>query len=282
MFPIYRIQKFTNQDSEIWVSRFEDMPEIAEIEFPHKHNFYEILWITKGRSKQSIDFQNYKINPNTLFFISPNQLHHFEDYDNISGYCIMFTEGFLLGPIGNKNFLNELLFMNHLYRNPYMHLTKENSKDLAPFFNLLLNEFNLAKNSDIVSSLLFVILKKIQYYFQKNISVFENLQIQKYTEFVELVRKNVKRYFTSKDFSERLFISQQHLNRIVNKITGKSTGEIIHEIKIIDIKTELLYSEKSISEIAFEFEFEDLSYFTKFFKKITKLTPSEFRNQKFK
>ncbi len=63
-----------------WVDKFEDMPEPDNLAFPHKHNFYEILWITKGNSKQTIEYNNYEITADSLFFISPGQLHLFEEW----------------------------------------------------------------------------------------------------------------------------------------------------------------------------------------------------------
>ena len=70
MFKTISIANLINQpDKQIGflVDRFEEMVEPENIEFPHKHNFYSIMWITKGKSKQRIDFENYTISEH--FFI---------------------------------------------------------------------------------------------------------------------------------------------------------------------------------------------------------------------
>ena len=83
MFKIISIADLINQSEkqvDFLVDRFEEMEEPANIEFPHKHNFYSIMWITNGKSKQYIDFKNYTVFENTLFFISPGQLHLFVEF----------------------------------------------------------------------------------------------------------------------------------------------------------------------------------------------------------
>ena len=65
--------------NNIYVGLFENtiMPDV--VEFPHKHNYYELLWIKEGSGIQGIDFQKRTVKPNSLYFISPNQLitmHH--------------------------------------------------------------------------------------------------------------------------------------------------------------------------------------------------------------
>ncbi|TSD63835.1 hypothetical protein FFF34_014800 [Inquilinus sp. KBS0705] len=96
------------------VDRFEKMVTPENVEFPHKHDFYEILWITKGNSKQTIDYKEYKIDPYSLFFISPGQLHLFEEWEGVEGYCIMFTESFFLQLFQNKDILFELSYLDNL------------------------------------------------------------------------------------------------------------------------------------------------------------------------
>ncbi|TAF65544.1 MAG: helix-turn-helix domain-containing protein [Cytophagales bacterium] len=285
MFQTYSIEKFTNKQAGFWVSRFEDMPEPENLDFPHKHSFYEILWITKGQSKQNIDFQQFEILPDTLFFISPSQLHLFENWDDIEGYCLFFTEDFLLENIANKTFLFELVYLDNAYQNPFLALDVHHKNLLLPTLQLLLSEFLAQEKpeNNILGSLLFVFLKQIQRIYQQ--TKYPNALPQNvwvFKKFKQLLEQYAKNNYTANFYAEQLSLTQQHLNRIVKAITGKTTGEIIQERRILEIKYLLHYSEKSISEIAFELQFEDLSYFTRFFKQATQLTPSEFRNQMFK
>ena len=117
MIPEISIGDLLNQNDKqipFWVERFEDMPEPENLEYPHFHNFYENIWIIEGDSKQTIDYKNYAITSNTLFFISPGQIHLFEEWQNIRGYYILFTEDFFLQIFQNKNILFELSYLDNL------------------------------------------------------------------------------------------------------------------------------------------------------------------------
>jgi len=67
------------------------------------------------------------------------------------------------------------------------------------------------------------------------------------------------------------------LNEIVKLSLGKTASEAIEERRILEAKRLIKFSGLSIKEIAFELGYEEHSYFTKVFKKITGCTPTEFK-----
>ena len=98
LFPFYSIGHFINQQGnqtqfEIMLFDSIEEPDVDDI---HKHTFYEILWTESGISKQTIDYKEYEVLPNSLFFISPNQIHQFEEWKPLKGGTILFTEDFFL------------------------------------------------------------------------------------------------------------------------------------------------------------------------------------------
>lgn len=81
------------------------------------------------------------------------------------------------------------------------------------------------------------------------------------------------------DYAERLAVTPNHLNETVKATTGKTCSELIKTMLILEAKIMLRQTDRSVSEIADEFNFSDVPHFTKYFKKHTALTPVEFRNQ---
>src|SRR5690606_24536184 len=77
-------------------------------------------------------------------------------------------------------------------------------------------------------------------------------------------------------YADKLYISSKRLNQILKEKTGKSISALLHERTIMEAKHELFVSERSIKEIALELGFEDQSYFTRFFKRMTGQTPEAF------
>lgn len=195
MFKTISIADLINQfekQVDFLVDRFEDMVEPENIEFPHKHNFYSIMWITNGKSKQHIDFKNYTVFENTLFFISPGQLHLFEEWEDIEGFVIAFTESFFLQIFQNKNILFELSYLDNLYENPFLQLKNEDIKALQPIVDLLFQESkNSEQNHDTIQALLLVLLRCIQKLFSaKNEQNNHKHQIVIFKQFKNLVELN--------------------------------------------------------------------------------------------
>ena len=80
-------------------------------------------------------------------------------------------------------------------------------------------------------------------------------------------------------YADQLFISPKYLSSLMKKNTGRTALDIIREITIKNIKQDLLYSEKSIKEIANKYDFPNISFFGKFFKQQMGISPRQYRNQ---
>lgn len=80
-------------------------------------------------------------------------------------------------------------------------------------------------------------------------------------------------------YAEKLCCSPTYLSRLIKKHSGKKALSLINEYAVERIALELEYSEKSIKEIAMEFDFPNISFFAKYIRKHLKLSPTEFRNK---
>nr|WP_294898783.1 helix-turn-helix domain-containing protein [uncultured Pedobacter sp.] len=283
MFKSISIADLINQTEkqDFLVDRFEDMVEPEHIEFPHKHDFYEILWITKGKSEQNIDYKSYTISDNTLFFISPGQLHLFEEWENIEGFIILFREEFFLQIFQNKNILFELSYLDNLHENPFLKLKKEDETVLKPIVELLYRECNQIEISkEVVQALLFVLLKNIQMLFgipkHQNTT---NHHIVLFKKFKKLVELHFSENLSVLQYASLLSVSTHHLNSIVKEVSAKTSTQIITERIALEAQQLLNFSELTITQIADNLGFSDNSYFARFFKKHTGLSPQDFRKK---
>lgn len=283
VFPFYSIGHFINQPSnktEFEVLRFEEIDE-PEVDDIHKHTFYEIIWTEKGKSKQIIDYKEYEIKPSSLFFISPGQVHQFEQWQPLIGGSIMFTADFFLLNYFNKDKLFELSFLDNFYANPCLNLKKKDFEEIRETIGLMVREQKrVNKNQSIAQSLLHILLAQIQrcvddskgeVVSKKYIIIFKEFKnlLEKY--FIE--NKNVSFY------AEQLNITQHHLNLIIKSVTGKKAGEVIRARSILEAKRLLTYTDATVSEIAYQLNYTDSSYFAKAFKADTRLTPLLFKSK---
>ena len=282
MFKTISIADLINQPQiqvDFLVDKFEDMVEPENIEFPHKHSFYEILWVTNGNSNQNIDYKNYTISKNTLFFISPGQLHLFEKWENIEGFVILFTEQFFLQIFQNKNILFELSYLDNLHEHPFIQLKKEDINTIEPIIDLLCDEYKgFEQSNEILQALLLILLRRIQKLFSiQSLQKSNKYQIVIFKQFRNLVELNFYKNIPVSQYASQLNISTHQLNSYVKVTSGKTTTEIIQERVILEAQQLLHFSEYTISQIAYKLGFEDSSYFARYFKKHIGLSPQEFR-----
>ena len=74
-----------------------------------------------------------------------------------------------------------------------------------------------------------------------------------------------------------MFRSPQHLSTTVNKITGKTVTDIIAKLVITDAEAKLKSTDFTIQEIAYSLNFPDISFFGKYFKRYTGMSPKQYR-----
>ncbi|MEJ7682130.1 MAG: helix-turn-helix domain-containing protein [Segetibacter sp.] len=97
--------------------------------------------------------------------------------------------------------------------------------------------------------------------------------------FQKLIDRHYKEKKLTKDYAAMLYVTPNHLNALSKDVMGRSAGELIRDRLLLEAKRLLVNAEMTVSEIAFELDFEDNSYFSKFFKKYVGLTPEIFRKQ---
>lgn len=100
--------------------------------------------------------------------------------------------------------------------------------------------------------------------------------------FNRFMRELENRYRQSRDvsfYAELLNISPKYLNIVTQRITSHTIKTIIDQYVVLQIKQSLTTEEKSIKQIAWEYHFSDLSFFCRYFKQHTGMTPQQFRKR---
>ncbi len=283
LFPYYSIGHFINEPTnrtEFEIMRFDEMEE-PNVDDIHKHTFYEILWTEKGISKQTIDYKEYEVLPNSLFFISPNQVHQFEEWKPLKGGTILFTEDFFLLNHNNKDKLFELSFLDNFYANPCIQLDKRNFADIKQTIDLIANEQKRTdKSQAITQSLLHILLAQVQ----RCVDTETEKPISKkyliiFKQFKHLLDKHFVENKTTSFYADKLSITAHHLNLITKDVTGKTASEVIRARSVLEAKRLLTFTDSTVSEIAFQLNYTDSSYFAKTFKAETNLSPMVFKTQ---
>ena len=238
-----------------------------ETDTMHLHGFYEIIWFQKGSGTHYVDFNQYAIAPGTIIFISPGQIHSFDTKHDQEGYVLkicaeLFDDFVSLSCVTVQDKDSAALEM--LIGAMQEELKKEDSLGHREALHALVK--------------LFLIMVR-RSYAEINPSAPNphKVSYKAFLNFRKLIEENYCRLHTVKDYASMLNVSSKTLTLYVNECSKYSPLELINNRIILEAKRLLRYSVLSVKEIAFRLGFEDPSYFAKFFKRLVKQSPADYR-----
>jgi len=282
--PVYSLHNFSSPERKSQQFQVEvfDANRHFSVKYPHRHDFFEVLYLQKGSGYHVIDGNKYEIKPPCVFFMSPGQAHKLEFSQDIEGFIFIFTSDFYLLNRSDQNSLIEFPFFYTLQQdNPPLLLN--NKEDVSFLERLFLQGISELKKLDsnsfeMLRSILDLILTTCSSRYKTN----EN-GIRKgkghilVKRFYQLVEENYLKNLSLADYAVLLTVTPNHLTQTVKQFTGKTSTQVIKLKQILEIKRLLVHTNLNVTEIATKLHFDDQSYFSKFFKRETQLTPLEYR-----
>ncbi|GHE36658.1 helix-turn-helix domain-containing protein [Sphingobacterium griseoflavum] len=243
--------------------------------FPHRHNFYHFILFTSGSGSHSIDFEQFEIEPWQMYFMSPGQIHTWAFDKDIAGFVINFDRDFFKTFLLRPEYVNNFSFFSGLVKDEVFVVVEQEREALLHILARLLAHVDDLDFARISLLYLFHVLEK-----QRRLPDVGENNLYNHTllrNFMDLIETNYRRLRLPKEYAALLYITPNHLNALAKEFLGFSAGELIRDRIVLEAKRLLVIHDYSVSDIAYELNFNDNSYFTKFFKKATGLTPDEFR-----
>jgi AraC-like DNA-binding protein len=270
--------KNKDQHPDFYIKTFQEhKTEHPYVMKPHTHDFYLIMLFTKGTGTHTIDLKTYPINPGAVFFMSPGQMHSWELSDDTDGYVIFFNTFFYTMDFEEKHISNFPFYSSEkLYAG---HLSSKQLKDAFPIINLLAAEsiIDSSLRHSILRSLLDALLYKLFSFLKSNPSKHPGMSL--ISKLQLLIDQFYKEHQPASFYAGLLNISAQKMNLHTRNSLNKTVNDLLNERLLAEAKRLLVYSDRSVSEIAYELNFSDNSYFSKFFKRLQKETPEQFRKR---
>lgn len=249
------------------------------VQDPHRHDFFIVLVLKTGSGKHVIDFRDYPVKGNTVFILRPGQVHSLQLRKNCSGYILQFGREFYPGVNGQASEKLRRVCMLNCRR-----LAKNEFLESYRFLELMQKEYR-EKQSSYPSAiqagleLFFIGLLRTESPAGKQQKNHDPYTRSRYEELLELLETEITRLRSSTAFASRMHLSLYQLNRITKASSGKTVSELISEQTLLEAKRLLFATPQQIKEIAGALGFEDASYFTRFFRKHTGLSPEAWRQQ---
>lgn len=263
--------------------RVEDI--IAEIgpqlQVPHRHDYYEIIWFTEGIGSHMVEFAHYDLRPNMLFFFPRSQIHAFLTLENIKGHMLRFDESFIKKTPGSDlSCIEYTLFKIH--SSPIRYLPREKVATFSSIIHLLKNELESSTkiyHLEMLQALLntFFIESERIAPAQDTITGTDKGVLKRFYQFTSLLEDNFHKHYSVQQYAEMMHMAPKTLRSICKQISGLSVKAIIQDRVALEAKLYLQNTDLDIQEISYRLGFEDPSYFSRYFKKVTQEAPSVFR-----
>jgi AraC-like DNA-binding protein/mannose-6-phosphate isomerase-like protein (cupin superfamily) len=282
--PVYSLDKFRKSGAGNLMYQVEvfDANRHFKVTYPHRHDFYEVLYLSNGSGFHIIDSNKYEIKPPCIFFLSPGQAHRLELSSDIDGFIFLFTAEFYLVNQTNKNKLLEFPFFFSVSQNnpPLIIHDKNDDNFISGLFSRGCDEI---EKVDIIHSILEVLLLTCDNLYPEEFTSVQKGKGQIMVKnFLKLIEENYQNNLSVSEYAQMLAVTPNHLTQLVKQITGKTSIELLQDKLIVETKRLLIHSNQTVSQIADMMNFGDQSYFTKYFKNKTGITPLQYRKESLK
>jgi len=256
--------------------------EFAVEEMQVLPDFYTIACLSKASGAIKINTQTIALSDHTLLFIPVSQLTDIKQSVFEDGYFIFFEGEFLDKFFNESNFLFKFSFFNHTENPLYLRIDSQEFVRFQYLFQEIhfeMRDFKEDSEHLIRAYLYQLLIKSHRLYTKINTQLNVKLLTNKYLlQFRHELERSIKDHSDVQYYADFLGISRVYFNKICNDFYSKTATQVIKERLALEAKKELLYTVKTISEIAYELHFSDPPNFIRFFKQMTGQTPQQFRD----
>lgn len=286
MSKTYSISQFldhlnidTFKNTQIHVTDYSKHSNLRLVSDPIKIDFYLFAVKVGFETTDAFGKTNYDKGNALAFFDKPGQEIQWSVKNAWTGYHLLISKDVFLKYSKDYSLFK---YSNH----EALFVTPSEEKVLINIFQNALKEFkNDVFSEEILFSYATLMLSYVVKFYRRQF----NTRAEKYNSVVSNFEKELQDYFHQPKeiyalpsvayFAEKANLTPNYFGDVVKHFTEKSPVEHIHQQLLITAKHKLNQPNKTISEIAYSLGFDYPTYFTRFFRKKTGITPSEFRKQ---
>ncbi|MBX0293074.1 helix-turn-helix domain-containing protein [Hymenobacter sp. HSC-4F20] len=245
---------------------------------PHRKAYYLLVFVKHNTGRHWADMTAYEHVDNTFYFTTPHQVLVKEEPTPFWGSYLTFTNEFLA--LQQNAALRELPIIQNPYNGHELRLTAADAAFVEDALDKIQGEYTRPGEWQhrMLSAHLAVLLTYLSRLYTQQFAAdepsAEKLLLKTYQAKIEECYRELHEVGA---YASLLHISAGHLSEVVKAQSGKSAIKHIHERLVLEARRLLFYTPYSLKEIAFDLGFADASYFNRFFKRETGVTPAEYR-----
>lgn len=241
---------------------------------PHRDDHYMFILQIQGIFLWELDFKQITLSGSSAHYVAPGQVHRYLSQNDCSGWFLF------MNPLLISEKYTQIL-NTYLNSNQGIDISDKNVLfSIISVFETLIKQKKEFFQDHIENSLADTVLGIFTGALVEQHGAEKLIGGQKYQtvyRFKHLLQSRYRDSKKAKDYAALLHITPLYLNEIVKQITGFTVSYWIQQTVLLEAKRMLYYSKLDVKQIAFELGYEDHTYFSRFFKKNTGITATEFR-----
>lgn len=254
-----------------------------DFRYPHIVEGIGFTFCTRGSAKININLTHYNVTENMVGVFAPSSVVQIlEHSDDLQIELLFFSFDFVsdiqivteLGNIGNE-----------VEKQSCIHLDDERFGELLTLHGLIVKQYEKPAlyRTEIVKSLLHILIYQILRLYSDLQTTEESKKHSRhemvYRKFMSLLFKHYKEERNVQFYADKLYLTPKYFSKVIKNTSGKTAGEWIDEMVIIGARGMLKSSNKTVAQIADELHFANPSFFGSYFKKMTGITPAQYRKK---
>ncbi|MFD8477826.1 helix-turn-helix domain-containing protein [Kitasatospora sp. NPDC059673] len=257
---------------------FDSIGPLSRADFPHRHSFYELIYVTKGSGTHAVDLAEYRIEPPVLYVVLPGQVHHWVRARQLDGWVLLFNEDFL------HRHPEDLALLRALAGATASHPNRRGHGELSRLLVELSAEYRAGLDGrlGVLQALLHVLLVRALRVARQGEGADGTLVPRApvhplVDRFARLIAEADRADRSVLALARELGVSAGYLHEVVKDATGRTPARLIREQQTLEAKRLLATTDMTIRQVAFAGGFSDPAYFCRFFRREVGCTPKEFR-----
>jgi len=279
--------KFAGREQEYMLARLT--PDILQAGREESGNMriagFLFLICRSGSMSLSVNLEPWEMGPDTVMVLNYDTIVRITALiDNPEAYVLMLTPEFVKALNFDMNVMSRISAARH--ESPIVALEPKETELIIKYIELLRistveNPTEIYARSiarGLVVSMIYQLMQYVELHHPEDADAAPVTRRGNYVrDFFKLIHTHYRQERSVTFYASKLFISPKYLSVIVKEQTGKSAGEWIDKLVILDAKNRLRYSGKNVQQIAYDLNFVNQSSFGKYFKHLTGMTPTQYQ-----
>ena len=245
-----------------------------------KTDFFSFYFFRRANGYVLLNFRKIELRDDMVLLLSPHQQQEWHvDEAELDYTFLIFREDFMRTFIADKFFVYRLLYYYQTDTPPYLFAAPE---ELAEYMRLLGKikqelQHPVADTYNLIVSVLYYLLVVINRAYAKTYRLPVEVPKNNYAfQFKDLLEKHIRDMQRVQEYADILRVSRITLNNSVMAQFGVSATHLLKQRLLEELKNELLFSDRNVSQLADEFHFSDPSHLMRFFKQQTGKTFTQY------